>query len=551
MIRKHPRRWSRLGVAMLLSASSSCIAGPVAANGELTRLATLPGGAEVTGLFLSDGGDLFFNAQHPSGSNPAPFDRATVGVIADYDFRELPVDFEPLPLPGGKGRNRVNVAVGRYRVLARAGDVFDGEAPLGLITTAKGKPIKQSNNPDFNGFVPTDATGSEGFLFTAWEDRPGGMSRLHLRKDTDGNWQEKGGQAVDFSAVDGTWVNCFGTVSPWDTPLTSEELYFDHTAQWNQPGSVARKLVDYLGGRFPNPYQYGYIVEITEPGGVPTPVKRPALGRFSHENAVVMPDHRTVYLSDDGKNSVFFRFVADRGGDLSAGTLYAAHAIQDRGSDPGHTGFTLRWLKLGHADEAEIKRWIAEYDGIGPADYHPGSTGYIPEAAIAAWAEDMADNGRLDSVQDARAAFLESRRAARALGATAEWNKMEGVNIHYGGAADGSVPYLYLAISRIDNGMSDGSGDVRLEANPCGIVYRLRLEEEYRVSRMEPAVTGGPYSLLTFGDRCPADNIAGPDNLAVLPDGRVLIGEDTAYHANNMLWVWRPPEGNPAGLVEP
>ena len=35
----------------------------------LTRLATVPTGAEVTGAFLSDEGDLFFNVQHPSDAN--------------------------------------------------------------------------------------------------------------------------------------------------------------------------------------------------------------------------------------------------------------------------------------------------------------------------------------------------------------------------------------------------------------------------------------------------------------------------------------------------
>ena len=33
------------------------------ANGKLTRLATVPAGAEVTGAFLTRQGDLFFNVQ--------------------------------------------------------------------------------------------------------------------------------------------------------------------------------------------------------------------------------------------------------------------------------------------------------------------------------------------------------------------------------------------------------------------------------------------------------------------------------------------------------
>lgn len=34
--------------------------------------------------------------------------------------------------------------------------------------------IKTSNDPDFSAYVATGA--NEGYLFTNWEDRPGGMS---------------------------------------------------------------------------------------------------------------------------------------------------------------------------------------------------------------------------------------------------------------------------------------------------------------------------------------------------------------------------------------
>ena len=40
-------------------------------SGRLTRLATVPSGAEVTGLFLTDNGDGLFNVQHPADTNVA------------------------------------------------------------------------------------------------------------------------------------------------------------------------------------------------------------------------------------------------------------------------------------------------------------------------------------------------------------------------------------------------------------------------------------------------------------------------------------------------
>ncbi|HKL77260.1 MAG TPA: alkaline phosphatase PhoX [Gammaproteobacteria bacterium] len=289
----HPSRLSPLANVLALAGTlglAGCWGGD-AASDRLTRLATLPLGAEVTGLYLTANGDLFLNAQHPSDSNAAPFNRATVGVVEGQDFRALPRDFPAVSVPADRAdKQRVRTAVGSYRILGR-----------------------------------------EGYLYTNWEDRPGGLSRLHIRKGGDGAWAVVDDTAamLDFASVDGTWVNCFGTVTPWGNPLSSEELYFAQTDQWNDRdheylGGV-QGLAAYLGyptdgsGAWPNPYQYGYIVEIARADQAdPGIEKRYALGRFSHENAVVMPDEQTVYLSDDGTGTVFFKFVADRAGNTSA-----------------------------------------------------------------------------------------------------------------------------------------------------------------------------------------------------------------------------------------
>src|SRR5690606_40053464 len=91
-----------------------------------------------------------------------------------------------------------------------------------------------------------------------------------------------------------------------------------------------QRIQDYLGGTFPNPYDYGYIVEITEPtAAAPVPVKHFTLGRSAHENPIIMPDEKTVYLTDDGGFKAFYKFVADTAGDLSAGTVYAATLTPD------------------------------------------------------------------------------------------------------------------------------------------------------------------------------------------------------------------------------
>lgn len=511
----------------------------------LTRLATTPEGAELTGMFKTDNGEMFFNIQHPSSSLPGDEGLAAVGAWVGVDLDNLDPSLTSLtvPTPGSADAQTTKVVTGSFQVLGREGETYSGDLPFGLgnIVTADGTAsIKQSNDPDFNAFIPSNANGSEGYLFTAWEDRPGAMSRMQLTKGANG-WTVGSVMNVDFTAVKGTMINCFGSVSPWGTPLTSEENYEAQNAEnWNNSGydggypdySDVQNIQTYLGGTYPNPYDYGYIVEITDPTGAATPVKHFTMGRIAHENAVIMPDNKTVYLTDDGSYKAFYKFVADTAGDLSAGTLYVAKVKQDATADHAKAGFDIEWLTMGHSDNATIEAFIDTFDGIDEADYVAGSSNYVTDAQITAHV-----NGT--TVIEALP-FVETHRVAVEMGATAEFDKMEGININYDSAAVGTVPFMYVAMSDVRNGMADTTGDIQVEANRCGIVYRLGLHADFNVTRMEPAVVGGAYDSTLSVNQCDVNGIAQPDNVAVLDDGRVLIGEDTGRHNNNMLWIYNP-----------
>jgi secreted PhoX family phosphatase len=519
------------------------------AAAKLTRLATVPVGAEITGMLLTDNDELFFNVQHPSDllGNETP---AQVGVVTGFDWSTLDPMTESLSAPTTDTEKlAVRLVAGNYQVLGQAGDTFNNQLPHGLgsiNTSDNATAIKQSQDPDFNAFVPTSANGDTGYLFTAWEDRPGAMSRIEMSKENTGTWTIGNAMNVDFSAVLGTIINCFGTLSPWNTPLTSEENYeAENTEQWNNTEYLdgypsypdVKNLQTYLASStLPNPYDYGYIVEITDPTSTsPTPVKHFTLGRVAHENSVVMPDWKTVYTTDDGSNKAFYKFVATNAGDLSAGTLYAAKLTQDATSSPAKAGFDIQWIELGSSNNTEIKTWINSYNGITEADYIEGETSYIPQAEI----DDWATNGTGDD----RYAFLETLRAAKAKGATTEFRKMEGVVINYDGVASGSVPFMYVAMSEVGKGMVDEIGDIQLDSSAyCGAVYRFGVQTDYNVNRMEPVVVGGAYNADgdTDGNRCDVNGISNPDNLAVMDDGRVLIGEDTSKHTNNALWIYNP-----------
>ncbi len=325
---------------------------------ELKRFAAQPEGAEVTGLRVTDNGTIFLNVQHPNATNLYPYNRGAVGYVAEYKAGD---DFKSLPVPTGDAMKRVTVAAGKHTVLARTGEAIPGTmsaAKFGDILAANGTVQNVCNNPDGNMFLPTAADGTEGYLYTNWECAPGGASKLYIKQGSDGKWTVVEGQAVDFSSVQGTWNNCNASVTPWNTALTSEEYPADVPDEWDG-GWVP--LVDTMAahvGHAANPYQYGYIVELIPAGGEEdgigtTVTKHYAMGRFSHEMALVMPDQKTAYFGDDGTDRVLYKFVADKEGDLSAGTLYAAKIKQD-----GET-LNIDWIKLGQAKDEDIAKAVA------------------------------------------------------------------------------------------------------------------------------------------------------------------------------------------------
>jgi secreted PhoX family phosphatase len=325
------------------------------ADGSSKRFATVPVGAEVTGLRIAADGTIFFNVQHPDPMAMYPYNRGVVGVVVGLTAND---DFESVAVPEGDAKLTVQVPAGAtYQMLGRTGEAIPKEPyyrGFGEVVRVDGSTQFFCNDPDGNMWLPI--TANEGYLYSNFECRPGAVSKIYIRRNAEGAWDVLEGEMVDFSGVNGTWNNCNASVTPWNTGLTSEE-YPDESADLWAAGSSSGAMNDYLGAPA-NAYDYGYIVELIPGEGVGTNViKHYVMGRFSMEMTLVMPDGKTAYYGDDGTNRILYKFVAAEAGDLSAGTLYAAKATQVDGE-----AFNLEWIELGTSDDVTI------YDAIRALD---------------------------------------------------------------------------------------------------------------------------------------------------------------------------------------
>ena len=656
------------GVASAEEVEESDTPGAPSVKGSLKRFSTTAFGAEVTGPFVFEDGSLLMSLQHPEENNQPPFDRAAVGYYSgfQFEFDGDNDDFEEVGIPDTEEKQRqVRSESGDYEILVQGREEINGgESRLGVTQTPDGTDITQENfagtqyggaatNPDCNQFVASNEEGTEGYLFTNWENSPGCVSRVPISQDEDGEWEADLENAINLTETEslrsqgGTRINCYGDLSPWETMISSEENYAHPRVSltntvgdiveagsgegllgacqfWNRPNpSEIQSAVDdeydevdgwyiqgywamtgveflayYLGAEqvdqrcennlatepigdvYPNPYRYGYHVDFREPAAEePEAVKYYVMGRASWEAPDMLGDLKTVYGCSDGDSKGIYKFVADAEipsyddpKDI-AGTLYApkitndAASVADSGSrnSPATTPLEVEWIELGHATNGEVESWVAEYDDVTQVDYlethaetdwnddaeaalkeadleviENGNQNYITNEEIVEWAEQYEQNGP-DGVDEElrRVPFLETRAAAKEIGASIEFNKAEGVD-----SVDDAGPgdFVYFGISEFNDDLADDTGDIQMDRVDGGVVYRAELERDYNVSTLEPVITGPDF---TDGPEDADDALRNIDNVYVMRDGRVLCCEDgfggpARSYPNDGLYVYQP-----------
>ncbi len=431
------------------------------------------------------------------------------------------------------------------------------------------QPILDEGEPRFcNTIDGVSIFESAGALWhmTHAECSPGLLQLSRLNQDDEGALSLGVTAPVDLSSVGGGVLFCAGEDSPWGTHLAAEEYDVDAatlSADGTDPSNHERynNLAAYHGGSLEgvSPYDYAWVdeVDVLDAEGKVLVTKRTAMGRFSHEQAKVLADGRTVYLSDDGKNGGFFLFVADVAGDLSVGQLYASKW----GPGPEGTLAALEWIPLGRASEAQIAPWLARgtaftdlFEAAEPAD------GACPEgfgSINTTWKHECL---KLVEGAELAASRLETRRYAALQGATTELSKSEGM------AFDPDGMRLFLAFARIERGMTaehdtydvGGPDHMGWAKNPCGAVVSMALgtavdttgaaiDSGYVAGSVSLVLEGAPkdYEAGLEHNTCDLEAIAGPDNLEYMPEaGVLLIAEDTNAHDNNALWALEMKNGS-------
>lgn len=128
----------------------------------------------------------------------------------------------------------------------------------------------------------------------------------------------------------GTFANCAGGVTPWNTILTCEENYYhgygevEFTKNGKRKLKRKKKSLNWHLYYDRPPEHYGWVVEVDPKNGKAK--KHTSLGRFAHECAttVISNNKLVVYSGDDNENECLYKFISNSKDSLENGTLYAA-----------------------------------------------------------------------------------------------------------------------------------------------------------------------------------------------------------------------------------
>lgn len=134
-----------------------------------------------------------------------------------------------------------------------------------------------------------------------------------------------------FLSLAGTYRNCAGGPTPWNSWISCEETV--ETAEHD----------------IEKDHGYNFEVPVSDKIGLVDPIPLKAMGRFRHEAVAVDPATGIVYQTEDRRDGLFYRFIPNEPGKLVAGgRLQALRVKYAKGLD------TRNWWEANGLDWPDL-----------------------------------------------------------------------------------------------------------------------------------------------------------------------------------------------------
>ena len=277
-----------------------------------------------------------------------------------------------------------------------------------------------------------------------------------------------------FLSLAGTLRNCAGGLTPWNTWITCEE-----TVQKAETTAETTYEVD---------HGYNFEVPVSADIGLAPAIPLKAMGRFNHEAIAVNPKSGIVYQTEDRHDSLIYRFIPEKPGELAAGGK-------------------LQALKIRDLQSADTRNWRSRLQKIFPWTYNPVPVG---ETFAVEWVDIENVESPLD---DLRKQGAEGKAAAKFA---------RGEGIWYGGSQEQGE--IYIACT---------NGGIAKK----GQIWKYIPSPYEGTSREEQQ----PGTLQLFIEPNDSNLMENADNLTVTPWGDLIICEDGP---NEEFLVGVTPQGH-------
>lgn len=246
-----------------------------------------------------------------------------------------------------------------YQIISRWGDEMDD----GLLVPARADGMAAFPGPDGTTLLvrnhENSASDKEHGPYGANNERLAKVTSRQLYDFGKGEHPSIGGTTTlvydtrsgelqrEFLSLAGTERNCAGGPTPWNTWVTCEE---DVTS---------------VGGTYEKDHGYCFEVPATPDAGLIDPIPLTAMGRFNHEAIAVDPKSGIVYLTEDRKDGLIYRFIPEVPGQLAMGGRLQALGRK------GVEGYDTRNWGHGHATtpgKPLETTWVDLEDVTSPKD---------------------------------------------------------------------------------------------------------------------------------------------------------------------------------------